>query len=120
MRSAMAVTSTERLPMKHLFFLALALLTGAARADCEPAKAVGAILYQQHPSGALLIAYRCPDKSTVAFAARPEWKPLVPPWHAEVSRLRTLNGYDGAPNPLNAAATMLLHELPRVSDRETR
>jgi hypothetical protein len=84
------------------------LLAGAARADCDPAKAVGAIQYQPHSSGALLIAYRCPDLSTVAFAARPEWKPLTPPWPAEVSRLRMLSGYDGKPNPLNLEAAKVL------------
>jgi hypothetical protein len=94
--------------MKHPILFTLALLAGAAHADCEPAKAIGAIQYQPHPSGALLIAYRCPDLSTVAFAARPEWKPLIPPWPAEVGRLRTLSGYDGVPNPLNLEAAKLL------------
>lgn len=89
--------------------IALAVFAStAAHAVCEPAQAVGPIVYREHASGALLIAFKCPDKSTVAFAARAEWKPRVPPYPVEVGRLLMMKSFDGNPNYLQAEAAQIL------------
>jgi len=93
---------------KPAILLVAMFISAIAHAACEPNQAIGPILYQEHASGALLIAFKCPDKSTVAFAARAEWKPRVPPYPIEVVRLLTMHSYDADPNYLQLEATKLL------------
>ena len=95
--------------MTRLFAAAiLVAMSTIAHAQCAPAKAKGAVAYQWHPSGALLIAYQCPNKSVTAFAALPEWAPLAPPKGEELSRLYGKYGYAPDPHYLEDEAKKLI------------